>query len=210
MHRHLTDAIALNLARQARYSALSEGRSESISQALIAFERRGLLVARALDAWAARFWRHGILVGVEDFVPMQATPAFKETFERPFPDLANFRSARWARLTCALLMAVLLRDFSEIYRRAAAAIEVLPADHRVHAMLRHFLESIARSAWLAPGFAQSCRERGVPSSRALSRFLILVQVLSLPWAAQMDKRLAPFAARGLPIGHNDVPPIRYR
>src|SRR5271168_4453715 len=80
---HLQDAIVINEARRPLYSALTDGKSENISDRLIFFESVGLLPAANFDMRAASFQSVGIPILCDEFVSMDKVPGFSG--QEPLP-----------------------------------------------------------------------------------------------------------------------------
>lgn len=204
---HLKEAIELNRERRSRYSRLTRGASEKLSDRLILFERLGLPVAWCVDALARGFQKRGIPVACDDFVSMDLTPPFRErSATEPLP-LAQFVPLGTRRLLRDLWSAYRRAGFSglsDALARAIAALEDVPT---YHCMARHVLESSLRIANLAPEYVQQATKRGARSPAYLSRLMLVLHLLILRDAAKLDADAAPMQARGVAIICQDVPPI---
>jgi len=71
---HLRDAVSINTARKKIYIGLSDGKSKSLSNRLIFFERLLILPAKFFDRKAKRFIEKGIPIMQNDFVSMNQLP----------------------------------------------------------------------------------------------------------------------------------------
>jgi len=71
---HLREAVSINTARKKIYIELSGGKSKSLSNRLIFFERFLIAPAMFFDWRAKRFITKGIPIMKDDFVPMNQLP----------------------------------------------------------------------------------------------------------------------------------------
>jgi hypothetical protein len=90
------------------------------------------------------------------------------------------------------------------------------ADEEIHAleflpqhfcMTRHVLESVRRSARLAPDHVVAAEKVGLKSPEEISRDFIRLQLKTLKRAYDLDRRAFPIQTRGIPILCQDVPRI---
>ncbi len=85
---HLRDAVSINTARKKIYIELSDGKSKSLSNRLIFFERLLILPAMFFDKKAKRFNKIGIPIMKNDFVSMsqlsnpETPPKFNKTLSK--------------------------------------------------------------------------------------------------------------------------------
>lgn len=204
---HLEEAVRLNRERLPLYSRLTGGESERISRRLIRWERLALPVARWVDRRARPYNARGIGVVADDFVPMAATPEFRERAPDPPLPLSAFVPARARRIRRALAAALKAGGFDGVAAALRAELAALEAAPCYHCMLRHLLESMLRVARLAPVHAARAEAAGMESSAGLSRLVLRLHLLALADAAKLDALAAPIQARGIPILCRDVPPV---
>lgn len=204
--QHLRDAIRLNQARRPLYSAASKGASLPVSDRLIRDERLVIPVAMAVDLTARPWQARGVPIVAEDFVSMDLAPAFEadEPVAQPLSDY--HRQDGW-EMAVRLRRAGKTGGFDGVCHAVRAELAKLDAVPTYHAMVRHVLQSTLRVASLAPRHEALARSKGLPSTAALSRRLIAMNLLALLDAAALDERAAPIQSRGIPIVHRDVPPI---
>ena len=74
-------------------------------------------------------------------------------------------------------------------------------------MVRHVLQSIRRSASLAPGYIKRAKELGLKSPKGLLTSFLKTQIFSLKISVHLDKKARPLNEMGIPIICNDVPDI---
>lgn len=204
---HLEEAIALNESRRPKYSALTEGRSETISDTLINSERLSLIFAKSVDESAQPYHEAGIRIVCDEFVPMSGTPAFSETFSFEPEPLTAFEAVDGDELSKELEAAFNDGGFVALSELADASILALETPRAYHCMLRHMLESLRRIANLAPVHDASATEAGMESTLAISEEMVRLHFLSIGPAADLDAKAAQIQSEGVPILCQDVPSI---
>ncbi|MEK7357605.1 MAG: hypothetical protein AAB250_14225 [Bdellovibrionota bacterium] len=207
---HLREAIALNRERLPRYSSLSGGRSEAVSNRLILLERLALTgshLTHDFDKLDKKYQKAGLQVLCEDFVPMDKTPAFKPQFDGPAPLLTSFRSLQPADIKARLKLALKNGGFLGVRIEAGLWLASISSEPRMNCMMRHTLASIARIATLAPLHAERAKSRGLPTPENLERRLIESHWALIDQIQWVDRKAAGLQAQGLPIVCNDVPPL---
>jgi hypothetical protein len=208
--RHLSDAIALNQGRKPIYEKLSEGRSSRVSNAMLRIEKWGKPLARFFQWRSKGFQKNGIPVMCDDFVPMSFVPELPEPLrvgqKLPAPPYAYIQH-EVQPLVWELARANSQKNFEKVAELALNELKSLEAEPAYHCMTRHFLESIARAARLAPVYLQKATELGLRSPEAISQDFIELQVVSLFEVARIDREAGPLQADGIPIICSDVPRI---
>jgi hypothetical protein len=205
---HLEEAIALNEARLPVYSAATEGASESISRQLIASERQGLLAARYLDRRARRYQKAGIPIVCSEFVPMAWTPPLGSLPDAPPAEPAP-SGPDTDHLVSLVRTAYGGGGFASVVEAIGPVLDLLHDRPMYHCMVRHLLESVARTAALAPLHEEAAARAGLPSTVPLSELLIRLHLAVLGDAGQLDRAAVPLQVRGVPILCRDVPPVPY-
>lgn len=195
---HLDEAIVLNTERLPLYSKLTDGKSEVVSNTLIKYEKLSKAPGMYLDFRAKKFQKKGIPILCEDFVPIKLVPGFK-SFEKPYPESAPQYPLDLERVVRDLRAA---GDFETVASLAIDHIETLSKFPTYFCMTRHVLESIARSARLAPGFV--LKDAGV---EGLAWKNIYLQFRGLSLSKRLDEMALPIQEMGVPILCNDVPLI---
>jgi hypothetical protein len=206
--RHLEEAIALNELRLPVYSAWTGGASEPISRRLIAGERQGLLAARYVDRRARRYQRAGIPIVCAEFVSMAFTPALDGP---PFHAVGHSGppAPDPRMLETRIRQAYARSGFAGVVQEAGVEIEALDEAPEYHCMIRHLLESVARTAALAALHDRAAAAAGLPSTVPLSELLIRLHLAVLTDSAELDRAAAPLQAQGVSIICWDVPAIPY-
>ena len=206
---HLRDAIRLNKERAPRYSALTAGQSRKISRRMIFFERLTIPVAMLFDVCARKYQRAGIPLLSEDMVSMAKTPPFSDRLASP-PALQRFVPADARGIAKRIRRAYKQQKWSGVSRVAEEELGKLGGSGAHHALLRHMLESVARISHLAPKHSSLARQKGMKPTDTFSWRLIQLHLLAFPSFSKLDRMAAPLQSRGLPIIHQDVPPITTR
>jgi hypothetical protein len=211
LYHHLTDAIKINRHRMPLYSALTNGKSISLSQRLIASELFCLPFALFLDGITHDYRKNGILIGDLEYVDMKNIPEFQEKFSfTPEPisaftrvntiNLKNSLTTAWDKIEAA-------EDFATLEMIALEQLKKLEQPRAYHCMMRHILESIARAANLAPQHDALAKTKGMKSTVSLSKWIIWGHFPAIGPAADLDADLAPLQSQGIPILFQDVPHI---
>lgn len=206
---HLDEAIALNQERDPLYRAVSDGRSRAISSRLIGLEKLALLANRVLglDRRARVYQNAGIPILCSEFVSMELTPKFRARSPRPWPSLNDFVPVDGAVLARTLRHELNKNGLEGLAAAVEAKLEELNHEPRFHCMVKHVLESLARTARLAPTHEAQAKALGLPSPRHLSDLFIWAQLQTLYDSADLDASAAPLQAEGIAILCQDVPPI---
>jgi len=205
--QHLEEAIALNQARKPRYSSLSGGRSEAVSDALIRSEQTSLILAARVDEAAEPFHAVAVPIVCDEFVPMDGVPGFRERTSFAPEPLDDFEAVDGDALSRELEASFAEGGFPALSQLARAKLDSLSHPRAYHCMTRHMLESVRRIANFAPVQDARARAAGMSGALALSEDMVRLHLLSLGAAARLDERAAPLQAEGLPIICRDVPAI---
>jgi hypothetical protein len=203
---HLRDAIQLNRERASRYSALTGGASRKISRRMVFFERLTLPVAMLFDRCARKYQRAGVPLLSEDMVSMAKTPPFSDRLASP-PPLERFVPADARGIARRIRRAYKEQRWSGVSRVAEEELGKLRGEGAHHSLLRHMLESVARISHLAPKHSSLALRKGMKPTDGFSWRLVQLHLLAFPSFSKLDRLAAPLQSRGVPIIHQDVPPI---
>jgi hypothetical protein len=207
MRRHIEDGRTINEERLPRYDALTHGASLPISQMLIGYETFSLPFADIVDSRAVPWQEQEICIACFEFVSMERTPRFRDTFPGGPPLLPDFHPQDAAEMDRGFRSALDEEGFPGLSAALAAKLRELAQAPKFHCMLRHILESMLRISNLAPLFQQMAEARGLPSPLELSAFLTDLHFLVLGQAVTADGMAAPIQADDVPILCQDVPNI---
>ena len=200
---HLKQAIALNKSRVNEYAAISDDASRKVSRFLILAEKITLAGSLIYDRWARKWQDEGIPVLCADFIDMdQAAPFTKgEVIEQ------SYVSQKAEKVGDRLNQSWSDNGWNGLKNSVLYEIERIESAPAYHCMLRHLLESIGRSAHLAPQYETVARDQGLRSPRLLMETYLSLQIKTIWLANQLDDMAAPLQADGIPIICQDVPYI---
>ncbi len=205
--QHLNDALRSNAERLPRYAEISNGRSVGISKTLLRYERLAMPFAHLLQLFARPYWRRGLPILKVEFVSMTLTPPFAAVSTNapgPLPPFTPLPVVRWG---FRLLGTYWRRGAMAAHEETCRFLASLPPSPRIHCMVRHILESLARVLSLDPQFRQLARDTAAPSTAWASWCLVLMHLTSLAMSHRLDRKAYPLQVEGIPILERDVPPI---
>ena len=207
---HIEEAMEINKERRERYSALTKGKSRTLSNFLIASEKMSLIPVKMQELKALPFNKKGIDILCTEVISMKKTPAFKSKVSlKNFPKIEKFRRWSVVKLAKDLYGAHKKRDFlmaSTLLRKEMKGLEKFPGMYCMH---RHVIESMLRASNYGPIHQKNARslDLDVKELGEVSWNFILSQILTFPLAYQIDKMAFPFQQKGIPIICQDVPYI---
>lgn len=205
--RHIKEAIALNRDRAEAYAFASQEGSRSISAKILFLENLSLAPVSTGDLLAQPWQKQGIPLLCDDFIEMSTVPAFKAfdpiyaetcSADDPLPD---------TQALVERLQTSALKSYAALAGVVQDELDELSGFPARMCMTRHILQSIRRSAQLAPIYQREARIQGLSSPEALSNIFIFTQILFLKQAAEIDADLRAIHAQGIPFVCNDVPYI---
>lgn len=206
--KHVTDAAALDQVRKPLYSALTQGKSEEVSDLLITFADLSIAPATGIDLWAAFYQLGGISVICDDLIPMTNTPPFIARSSGTPEPISEFQDLNAQELARAIRGANQSGGFAAVALVCQQRLAELESTPSYHCMVRHILSSILRAANLAPKQEAAAKAAGYfTSTEGISWAFIELQLLGLDNVNAMDELAAPIQATGVPILCQDVPPI---
>ncbi|KYG65989.1 hypothetical protein AZI86_02665 [Bdellovibrio bacteriovorus] len=207
MTTHMKDAIKINRERGAWYSQLSDGQSQRITNLLIGMEQRLLLGSPIIDVSARPYQKAGVPIVCEDVIDMSFTPAFraqnpagpvaKQSYRRVLVDVVHNKLSEKLKND----------DFQGMAWLADQYVQQLEKQPRFNCLVRHMLESVRRTALLAPRHEAAALRKGLGSPRTLSKLILKSHLDLLNKSARIDILAAPLQADGLMIVCQDVPHI---
>ena len=159
LYVHLYDAIILNRQRYPLYLQRTGGRSRLVSWALMTYEWLGLPVAKLIDRRAAKFHPHGIRVIGDDLIDMKETPAYG-SLDATIKN-KSFLTIDHKSLAKQITTSVKQSDFHHIVRITDDAINYIDRNNGTNSMLKHFLESVRRSAALMTIYRQQVTDQSL-------------------------------------------------
>lgn len=200
--KHVLDAYNINTERLPIYSKLSSGQSEKVSRKLLFMESLLLPVAKLMDMQAYYFQQEGIAVLQKELMPMDL-PTFKEQAEKA----TYFIPLDISKLKNELDESLDADDFVSLSKKTDEYLTLLENEKGAHCLVRHFLESIRRSANYAPSHILEAKHLNISSPKKLIKRFIKLHLFAFKNAESIDRLAFPLQAQGLPIICQDVPVI---
>lgn len=209
---HITDAMALNRTRRPVYSAMSGGRSERVTDALLAMEDKFLYLTDSFfpfDDWSRRYTQAGMPITCEGLVPMANTPALLAGVREKGFNPKNVAVPPRKSVVARLLTSYTLEGWPEFIQTCRDLLKELSVEPQAHCLSRHFIESMGRIA--AQVESQSARAKALvlPDPAWIAKWMIRGHVTQMSLAQDIDEMALPLNAEGIPILCRDVPPISF-
>jgi len=203
---HVKDAIELNRERREAYSRETDGASEKISKYLIIWEKLILLKANKYDRNSSQFQNLGIPLMCEDFIDMSETPRLMTRTAQIPKGYLNKYKPRTKKIKKDLKTALKL-GYQPFKMVITNKIEQLKFNKSYDCLLRHLLESLLRTADLAPRYiAVAPKHKKQDLDKLIKKYLRL-QIFGISQAVFIDKKARSLQAEGVPILCNDVPHV---
>ena len=200
--QHLVDAIKINNIRKPLYSKLTNGKSKSISNNLVALEKLLLLPSKYFDKKAILFQENQIPFLCTDLISMDLTPPFSSEINPPdySPEEIKLNIEEFKKLLnkkeYSTLESMLLIQLKEV--------EKIP---HFYCLTRHLLESIIRTIRLMPIYIETAENKGIKSPEKLISQYLELHLIGLNIFKKLDVKAIPIQKMGVPILCQDVPPI---
>lgn len=204
--QHLQEAIDLNKARRPLYSALTQGKSEAISDELIQSEELTLKSIGGLLNLAVAWWVKDVPIVCKEYIPMSRSPAFSESFLSPLPS----EKPNWI----APVSTMFALQWAYIFHGRKRLIEVAREEfHKLHlpdhyqCMSKHILESIIAAASAADELEALSQAKGAPDPWWINILTVQSHILYVYIGAKVDRMSEELHQQGIPIICHDVPSI---
>ncbi|MBK22558.1 MAG: hypothetical protein CME70_01020 [Halobacteriovorax sp.] len=203
---HVKDAIELNRERRGAYSKETNGASEKISRYLIIWEKLILLKANKYDRKSSQFQNLGIPFMCEDFIDMRETPEIiTRTAQIPRGYLNIYKPK--TKIIKKNLKASLKIGYKPFKISIVRELEKLKFNKSYDCLLRHLLESLLRTADLAPRYIAVAPQGKKQELDKLIKKYLRLQIFGISQAVFIDKKARSLQAEGVPILCNDVPHV---
>lgn len=204
---HIAEAKEVNTIRMGKYALITDGQSLKLSKTFIRNQWLSLPIARFTDRLGRKFQKAGIPILELDLVSMDLIDDFSTKSEVEPQNLSEFIPLDVRAIRKKLKKAFNQNGFRGVSIQAQREINKISKIHTYHGMCRHMLESIVRMANLADIYIEMAERKNVKSPARLSRFLLTLHMNALTGCKKLDIIAAPIQAQGIPIIHQDVPPI---
>ncbi len=160
--KHVLSAYNINTERLPVYSELSNSLSEKISYKLLFMESILLPIAKLMDLQADYFQQKGIPFLQVEIVPMDLPP-FKKQTEKA----SHFIPLDILKINDDLTESLNADDFINFSKKTEKYLTLLEKENGAHCLMRHFLESIRRSANYAPSHIEEAKKLNITSPKKL-------------------------------------------
>lgn len=170
-------------------------------------EQKLLLGSPVIDLWARPFQKAGVLIVCEDVIDMAFTPEFRRQNPQGRIPQNSYRRVLVEVVKTKLNEKLKREDFQGMAWLADQYVQQLEKQPRFNCLVRHMLESVRRTALLAPRHEAAAQRKGLSSPRALSKLILKSHLNLLNESAVIDILAAPLQADGLMIVCQDVPHI---
>lgn len=207
MTDHLLEAIKINYQRRKLYSSITSGRSNKISILMIGLEVLSLPTSMWLDSEGKKWQKLGIPLMAYEFIPMDQTPCFKNTFPFEIEKLDSLPPFEVNALIKLLTQEMKLRNYEQLIKLSDEKLRELAQWPHVHCMKRHILESLIRCANLTIMHLKRAQELTLIFDLKASHFLLDGHIKSLLGSHYIDKLAFPLQNKGVPIIFQDVPHV---
>jgi hypothetical protein len=207
---HLKDSIIINTKRTPKYAILTLGKSVPFSGLLIFSEQVSMPFAMMIDRLTKPYREAGIPIGDLEFIHMDTIPEFSNSFPFTPEPLDSFKALDGKALLFTLQRAFREGSFAGLSAAATETYQELEVFKAYHCMTRHLLQSLIRICNLAPLHQAKALELGVKSHlscKSISKMMVWGHLISFPGSADLDKKVAPIQAKGIPFLWQDVPEI---
>lgn len=203
---HVQDAIELNRERRDLYSKETNGESEKISRYLIIWEKLIRIKAKQYDRKAAPYQAQGIPFMCEDFIDMDETPEFiARTAQIPRGYMGKYKPN--SKDIKRRLRSKLNLGYDHLAKQLENEIERLKFNKSYDCLLRHLIESLLRTADLAPRYLSKLENKEKKKLDKLIKKYLRLQIFGIGQAIFIDKKARSLQAEGVPILCNDVPAV---
>jgi hypothetical protein len=206
---HLKEALAINHAREAKYEAITSGRSKKVSESLMSLENRMLIYQRGMnyDRMSQKFDRDGIHVTCDSVVTMANIQEFRGHFAVPTHPVRSQADEVHPSDLPRLIAAYTAGDDAKLRATLHEILERLARQPHTDCLYRHFLESMQRISALQPRHEAMAARKGLPSPGYIHRRMLFGHMLFLPTVVAIDAEARPFNLAGVPIICDDIPKI---
>lgn len=207
MTQHLLEAIEINKERQPLYSKLTGKKSLKISRTLLFFEELSLISSYPLDTIAKYWQKRNVPVMVHEFIPMEETPDFKESFESDTDLFDTFPKLNTQLIQKEAIKLFKDNNYQGLFDYIDKVISDMQDYPKHYCMIRHVLESIRRGAYLTQMHIERAAQLKVRKPEKFCRYILYNQLIIIHSSKLIDKWAHPIQKDGIPIIYQDVPYI---
>jgi hypothetical protein len=207
IRKHLLDAIQINKLRKPLYKVITDGKSKTLSNRLIFSERIALVYAIIFDYKAKKYQKRGIPLFCLDFIDMKEISEFQEGSYIPTHRYDSVEKIDTSEIISKINRTLEKESFQGVQRLLSLELQKLEDEKSYNCLSKHVLESIRRSAFLAPHYIAAAELVGLKSPKRMLKKNIKIQAESLRSFHKLDELAAEFQEKGVSILCNDIPHI---
>ncbi|MBF0548487.1 MAG: hypothetical protein HQM08_28890 [Candidatus Riflebacteria bacterium] len=210
--QHMKDSMRINAERKPYYAKKSNNATIQLSDRMISIGKTGLMIGSKIDRWGEKFNRQGIPIIQNDVVSMSTIPAMDTLPIRKgvlTPEQQKDVKAQIFDFQTSMFTMILSKDFQNISLLASQFLKKIKAFEEVNScnltMVRHLVESVGYIALHSIDYDKQSKG----ATRRLSQSFLLVHLVSLRYAPDIDFQAQPFHKLGIGIVLNEIPQIPF-
>ena len=174
--------------------------------AVIFWEKLILMKSKKFDRRARAFQQIGIPLMCEDFVDMAETPDYINKTTEILESYLKTAKPNSKQLK-ETLRSKLKLGYLPLKKHLEIELRFLEANKSYDCLLRHLVESLLRTADLAPRYLSKTNGKDKKKLDKLITKYLRLQIFGIGQAIFIDKKARPLQAEGVPILCNDVPAV---
>jgi len=205
--KHIKDAISINRKRRPLYENLTDGKSKKISNELILMEKLIYPMAYVFDKRARKYQKKGIAILCNDLVDMSEISEFSNEIIFPSDRYEKIKRSSVKEMKEDMKDIYHLEGWEGLAKYTGLLLHDLNKSKSYNCLLRHFIESINRTAHLAPNYIDKANRLGLKSPKKLLWDYTKFQIFGLSWGISIDSKASKIQSQGVPILCQDVPAI---
>lgn len=207
IRKHITDAISENRTRAFSYARMSRFRSTGVSSLLISSEVASIAAALIFDQRAKIYRKNGLPLLCLDLVDMALVPAQQKSLEEKRSSNVKYDRKHVRHVSIQLKKAYTDGGFDGLHYVSSEFVQTYESHPKYYCMTRHLLESIRRSAGLAPYYVSRAIEMVLVDPSNILKDYIFSQINILGLSYTIDSQAYSLSNMGLNIVCDDVPYI---
>lgn len=205
---HLKQAIARNLERFDRYSQLSDGKTEIISNTLILVENLAMPMAIYYDFRARPFQKAGMSIICDELMATDWAPAFEEYAPPGASEPLEFQPVHGKEFSQKLLKVLRNNGPLAVEKLVEEKLRELAQRPSFNCLMHNDLETVRKTSVLLTAQERKAKELGIRSPGKLSNDLLRTTISALPVVDKIDRMAFPLQSKGIAIICQDFPGAR--
>ncbi len=207
---HLDNAISNNRQRRLQYAKLTNGKSRKVSNQLIFAEKIAKLYGKTLRNKLAPYRKAGIPILCLDFIEMSKAPKLMSYDSQHELSYAEVEKVNIKEIKKDLKSRLENEEFTSIVDYVEQELTKVEKYSRYNCMVKHVLESVARSSFLVPHYVNHAKIKNLKSPLKLLKSYLKYNINALSFSHLIDKRAVSLQEKGISILCGDVPEIPLR